>query len=297
MRVLVTLLKQFVMMADKSWEEAVLWLRQEPDQTFLVQACYYDDPLLEAAMRFADSEEWQAVRLLLAQSAGSALDLGAGRGISSYALARDGWQVVAFEPDPSPVVGAGAIRSLTAETNLPIQVVEGYGETLPFPDCHFDLVYGRQVLHHARDLPQLMREVARVLKPIGQFIATREHVISKKEDLPVFLMNHPLHKFYGGENAYLLQEYLQAINHSGLQIDQIFGSFDTVINYFPISYEQWLTQCRSPFTRRIGHRLTNLLANDHHIVGRWLLKKQASVISQANHIPGRLYSFTATQPL
>ena len=44
-----------------------------------------------------------------------ALDLGAGRGISSYALAREGWQVTALEPDPSMLIGAGAIRSLVAK--------------------------------------------------------------------------------------------------------------------------------------------------------------------------------------
>ena len=54
----------------------------------------------------------------------------------------------------------------------------------------------------------MCEEVARVLKPGGTFIATREHVISKKEDLPVFLANHPLHRFYGGENAFVLQKYL-----------------------------------------------------------------------------------------
>lgn len=280
-----------------TWEEAVEWLRQQSDQQELVRACYYDDPLPDAAQRFADSEEWQAVRCLLNKKSGLALDLGAGRGMSSYALARDGWQVTALEPDPSSVVGAGAIRILAQEGNLPIHVVEEFGETLPFPDHWFDLVYGRQVLHHAQDLPQLMREVARVLKPGGQFLATREHVISKKEDLPIFLMNHPLHKFYGGENAYLIQEYLQAIEESGLQIIHIFGPWESVINYFPKTYEQWLARCRAPLKRRIGSKMSNLLVNDRYFLGRWLLKKMAEFLSNADQSPGRLYSFAAEKPL
>lgn len=284
-------------MADLTWEEAVQWLRNQPDQTFLAQACYYDDPLLETAKRFANSEEWQAVRLLLNRLTGLVLDLGAGRGISSYALASDGWQVVALEPDSSNLVGTGAIYQLVQEAKLSIQVVEEYGETLPFPDHHFDLVYGRQVLHHACDLSQLMREVARVLKPEGQFVATREHVISKKEDLPVFLMNHPLHKYYGGENAYLLQEYLQAITGAGLRMERLLGPFDTVINYFPLPYKTWLAKCQTPFRRKLGHRITNLLVNDWHRVGKWLLKRQAIVISRTDDNPGRLYSFVATKPL
>ncbi len=41
-------------------------------------------------------------------------------------------------------------------------------------------------------------EFFRVLKPGGRLIAI-ENVISSKNDLPVFLDQHPLHKLYGGE--------------------------------------------------------------------------------------------------
>ena len=188
----------------RTWEEAVLWLKAQPEEVELVRACFFDDPLIDAAERYYASSEWDAVRKLTGPTGGRALDVGAGRGISSYALARDGWQVTALEPDPSAVVGAGAIEQLATASNLPIEVVRDWGESLPFPDASFDLVYGRQVLHHARDLPTLCAEMARVLKPAGTFIATREHVIFKDADLAVFLAEHPLHRLYGGENAYRL---------------------------------------------------------------------------------------------
>jgi hypothetical protein len=44
------------------------------------------------------------------------------------------------------------------------------------------------------------KEIARVLRPSGRFIAVRDHVISKPEDLPKFLDTHPLHNLYGGEH-------------------------------------------------------------------------------------------------
>ena len=86
-----------------SWEEAVLWLKAQPDQDDLIKACFYDDPLQSAAERYYLSTEWLAVREELPQI-GRVLDIGSGRGISAYAFAKDGWQVDALER-PLVVVG------------------------------------------------------------------------------------------------------------------------------------------------------------------------------------------------
>ncbi|MDB9521113.1 hypothetical protein PN480_03975, partial [Dolichospermum circinale CS-1225] len=72
-----------------SWEEAVQWLRNQPEKQELVQHCYYDDPLESAAERFSQSEEWTAlIQLLKPKIPGKVLDIGAGRGISSYAFTK-----------------------------------------------------------------------------------------------------------------------------------------------------------------------------------------------------------------
>ncbi|NIO39758.1 MAG: methyltransferase domain-containing protein [Burkholderiales bacterium] len=225
-------------MSDKSmnWAQAVEWLRQQPGQEELVRACFYDDPLIDAARRFHASGEWQAVRAFLPQQPGRALDVGAGRGIASYALVRDGWQVTALEPDPSDIVGAEAIRALAREASLKIDVVSETGEKLPFADNSFDLVYCRQALHHARNLRQFCKEIARVLRTGGTFIATREHVISSKKDLTVFLNNHPLHHLYGGEHAYLMDEYLSAIRDAGIHISQTLNPLASEINLYPETF-------------------------------------------------------------
>lgn len=284
-------------MSQMTWEEAVQWLRDQPDQQVLVRACYFDDPLLDAAERFWESEEWKGVDALLPSVHGKALDLGAGRGISSYALARDGWSVTALEPDPSNLVGAGAIRLLAAQSRLDISVVTEYSEKLPFPDNSFDVVNCRQVLHHARDLPQTCREIFRVLKLGGVMVATREHVISKHQDLEIFLETHSLHKFYGGENAFLLDEYLSAMRSAGMYVQRALAPRDSPINYFPMTLEQWFTHCTLPVAALIGRSITNVLFSQSHMLGRVLIKWLVAALNRRDQTPGRLYSFVAVKPL
>ena len=260
----------------QTWEEAVLWLRAQPDQVELVEACFYDDPLIDAVQRYYATKEWEAVRQLTGPAGGRALDVGAGRGISSYALARDGWQVTALEPDPSDIVGAGAIKQLADATKLPIDVVEEWGETLPFSDASFDLVYGRQVLHHARDLATLCAEMARVLKPGGTFLATRENVIFKDADLAVFLAGHPLHGLYGGENAYRLAEYTGAIKAAGIRLTHVLNPWASDVNLHPRS--------AADVAQLIHARLRVVPAS---LLRPWLLRRLGWLLRS----PGTNYSF------
>ena len=272
-----------------TWEEAVQWLRGQPEQQQLVQHCYYDDPLLTAAERFSNSEEWHALRTLIDKYVpGKVLDLGAGRGISSYAFAKSECSVVALEPNSSNLVGSGAIRSLFEQSGLPIEIVQEYGESLPFEDDTFDLVYGRAVLHHAQNLPKLCKEVERVLKTGGVLVATREHVISRKEDLPAFLNSHALHFLYGGENAYLLDEYRQSIIQAGLSLKKTISPMESVINYAPATVEGFSKQLKSAAQRRIGETLAGRLSANptmQQLYGRYLSCK--------SHHPGRHFSFLA----
>ncbi len=275
-----------------TWEQAVSWLRSQPQQETLVKYCYYDDPIESAAERFRNSQEWLAVeKLLQGNLCGKVLDLGAGRGISSYAFAKAGCSVIALEPDPSALVGAQAIQSLVDKTGVAIQTVQEYGETLPFAIDTFDIVYGRAVLHHAQDLDKLCFEAARVLKPGGTFIATREHIISRQEDLPTFLQSHPLHSLYGGENAYLLTEYTDAIKKAGLKLKCTIAPHQSVVNYAPMTEQEFQAKFASSLGAYFGSKLAEkLVANKtmQNLYG-WLL-------SQKSNYPGRHYSFLAVKP-
>ncbi len=275
----------------RTWEEAVSWLKSQPGQQDLVRACYYDEPLLGAASRFAQSEEWKAVcQILKDWMPGRVLDLGAGQGISSFAFARSRCQVTAVDPDPSSIVGIRAIGKLAREANLAIERVQTLAEKIPFKEAIFDIVYGRQVLHHAADLRALCREVARVLRPGGVFLATREHVISKREDLSPFLKSHPLHWLYGGENAFLLREYCEAIRGAGLRLKKIYSPYETVINFFPMTCSEHEALLKAHLGRYIGTGFS-----------RWLCRKDrvrafaGRCYSMRVRVPGRLYSFLAVK--
>lgn len=280
-------------MSDRyaSWEEAVAWLSAQPDKQELVRDCYFDSSPEDAAERYSRSDEWNAIGTFLPSVPGRALDVGAGRGIASYALAKSGWKVVAMEPDASKVVGRGAIQRIACSKGLPIEVVGEFGEQIPCDSGSFDLVLARQVLHHARDLPALCLEAFRVLKPGGTFIAVRDHVITSPGDLPAFLRVHPLHQLYGGENAYQVDQYLHAFHAAGFRIDQMFRSFDSVINYAPQTRES----LRQEFQRRLNRLPLGTLAGRCLNV-EFILDLALTVLSRVDQRPGRLYSFVCSRP-
>ncbi|MFL2545884.1 MAG: class I SAM-dependent methyltransferase [Candidatus Rariloculaceae bacterium] len=232
------------------------------------------------------------MRELLPKVVSRALDVGAGHGLGSYALASGGWEVTALEPDSSSLVGAQSIRSLAKESGLPINVVESVGETMPFDDATFDLVFARQVLHHAADLRGLCGEIMRVLKPGGTLLAIRDHVISKPEDLEVFLSIHPLHRFYGGENAYLLKDYIAALKSSGLVIDQVIRPLASPINFAPYTEETLRKEILGKFPDAFGIR--NLFRRA--LAGRRGFRFLLSLASLRDSRPGRLYSFQCHRP-
>lgn len=272
-----------------SWEEAVLWLRDQPDRRQLVLDAYYDDPLLEAAERYHASEEWRHISSYLRGRTGTALDVGAGRGIASYALAREGFRVVALEPDPGRVVGAGAIRDLARRCGLTMEVVEEFSERLPFDDASFDVIFARAVLHHTRDLNAACKEMHRVLKPEGILVAVREHVISRESDLDAFLKQHPLHHLYGGEHAFLLNNYVDALREAGFCDTIVLTPLRSPINLFPHT----LDTLRGIISQRLSRGLPlqsvwqTILGSDR------LFGILLSVAERFDHRPGRLYSFIA----
>lgn len=243
------------MMSTLSTEQAIVKTMQTEQGRRNAFLCYYEWDVSNAFCRFKASEEWLAVLKLLSKynpPSRNALDLGAGNGIASYALEKSGYSVTALEPDPSDLVGYGAMKKFKKDNDLQVFSVSGIGEFLPFKDQSFGLVYCRQVLHHSTDLQRMASEINRVLIPGGIFITTREHVVDDKADLRLFLENHALHKYTLAEGAYSIEEYSHAIQCSNMRMLETLLSWDDVINHYPVSNGDMKIQARKFLIRKFG---------------------------------------------
>lgn len=270
-------------------DDAIRALRVDPKFAALIEDSYLTADIEGSARRFHRSAEFRAVLDLVGPVAGKrVLDAGAGNGIASYAFASEGATAFALEPNLSCEFGARAIQSIGASRGA--CVFAGTGEAIPLTDGSVDIVYGRQVLHHARDLASFISECARVLRKGGVFIATREHVADDAAQLRKFLHNHAVHRLAGGEHAYPLHAYREAIAAAGLTESRVIGPWESVINAFPTARTE----------NELGHLPEVLLKRFFGVAGVaaaavpgvvplvWKLLRRPR--------PGRMYAFIARRP-
>src|SRR3954471_6500181 len=97
----------------------------------------------------------------------TALDVGCGGGLLAEEVARLGFRVTGVDPS-APSLETAREHARAAE--LDIEYREGVGEALPVADAAFDLVYCCDVLEHVDDVPAVLREIRRALKPGGLFV-------------------------------------------------------------------------------------------------------------------------------
>src|SRR5258708_38743202 len=89
------------------------------------------------------------------------LDLGAGAGVVTQ---------MNFKGKAKRIFGVDLDPRVEANPYLDEARI-GSGAAIPYPNGYFDLVFADNVLEHLQDPPSVLREVYRVLKPGGYFLA------------------------------------------------------------------------------------------------------------------------------
>lgn len=132
--------------ADRWWSDEVRWVRTLKN-------------LVPGRLAWFDRHiDWAGKEVL---------DLGCAGGFMAEAMALRGATVTGIDPAAEAVEAA---RRHAAATGLSIRYDTGVGEALPYGDAAFDAVVCVDVLEHVADLPMVLSEVARVLRPGGLFL-------------------------------------------------------------------------------------------------------------------------------
>jgi SAM-dependent methyltransferase len=94
------------------------------------------------------------------------LEYGCGLGAISTLLARSGAEVISFDLSRESV--ALTRRRATINT-VDVALVVAAGESLPYADASFDIIFGKAILHHL-DVSVGAHELYRVLRPGGRAV-------------------------------------------------------------------------------------------------------------------------------
>jgi 2-polyprenyl-6-hydroxyphenyl methylase/3-demethylubiquinone-9 3-methyltransferase len=131
--------------ADRWWSDEVRWVRTLKN-------------MVPGRLSFFDRHvDWRDKDVL---------DLGCAGGFLAEALHDRGARVTGIDPAEGAIAAA---RRHADQGGKAIRYDVGVGESLPYDDASFDAVACVDVLEHVSDLRQVLREVARVLRPGGRF--------------------------------------------------------------------------------------------------------------------------------
>lgn len=135
------------------------------------------------------------------------LDVGAGSGYQSWQLAKHGYGVIASELGVEYLGTADALF----QPGVAFERVITDCSLLPFESRSFDAVFCKELAHHLEDLPGLLSEFARVLKPKG-FLMLLEPCCAQRPSRSAEV--DPAVAAGLSHHEYSLCDYLDALEHA-----------------------------------------------------------------------------------
>lgn len=153
---------------------------------------------------------------LNAQPGEYVLDLGCGDGQLTQRISDTGAHVLGVD---------GSAEMVAAARERAIEAEQASAEALPFGDATFDAVFSNAVLHWVRDQDAMMRQVHRVLKPGGRFVAEmggHGNVAAIHVALTAVLDRHGFGERERGVNYYpSTSSYTERLKKHGFTVEQM----------------------------------------------------------------------------
>ena len=148
------------------------WPQRQQTTTHYYRALL-DDPSAAASAFAADFE---SLRPVLVSLQGRLLDVGGGNGlVRGYLPAVT--EYVSLDPDPAWLDASwDALARWHPCLHLPLQFVRGMAEHLPFANASFDCAAAVFSLNHCIAPQQILRQMARVVRPGGALLLVLEDV-------------------------------------------------------------------------------------------------------------------------
>ena len=156
-------------------------------------------------------------RQVLSQAMGRTLEIATGTGLNVPHYPPAVTELVLTEPY-APMVAL--LRDKVKTLGRNVEVIEATAEHLPFPDASFDTVVGTMILCTAPNVELVLQEVARVLKPGGQYLFL-EHVrnpdseIARRQDRV-----QPLWYLFGN-GCHCNRDTVTTLNNSCLSVQEL----------------------------------------------------------------------------
>lgn len=136
------------------------------------------------------------------------LDVGCGDGVSSFDIAAEGIEVVAFDISREQIARAIRRAESAGRRNLTFFVADA--DTIPVADEAVDCLLCFGTLHHLPDPARTLSEAARVLKPGGLYLGIENNKTPLRPAFDLLMRLNPLWTEEAGEEAQMGMEELES---------------------------------------------------------------------------------------